>query len=602
MRRVFITALLLSLSTVLSAQITDTEIDSLQLRGKFLSPKLNSISGSSLIITAKDIQNSPALSVEEVLAHHTGIDIRRRGANGVQTDLSIRGSSFEQVLLLVNGVRMNDSQTGHNTMNLPFSKAAVARIEVIKGPAARRFGQNAYAGVINIITFGAEEKVPNLQLSAGDFNTFSADAALRFNTGRTESLVTAGHSRSDGYRHNTDYRISDIWLQQQYRLNNSRLKFQTGFQEKKMGANGFYATPAATEQYEEVQVALTSLMWEKTGENWDLNSGVFWRRAQDMYLYIRDKPEVYRNMHIGNNLGAEVNLSYNSALGTTGVGMEWIKEFLVSSNLGTRERILTQFFLQHQLNLGGWSFSPGISGSYYSNAGSYFFPGLDVEYTWNKNNRFYGNLSKVHRLPTYTDLYYISRTEQGNPELQPEAALAYEAGYEYRKTQLKWNLSLFGRETENAIDWVKATESEKWNARNIGQVTTQGAEVGMSQQFTGRFQSYSLGYTYLDNSFTQTSTFSKYALDNLRHQLTAEVVGKLAERITAQLSYRFLERVSLPSYHLLDSKITWQVKGGKIYMLANNLTNTSYTETSGVPMPGRWFHAGLEYNIDALKR
>jgi iron complex outermembrane receptor protein len=80
------------------------------------------------------------------------MDIRRRGANGVQSDVSFRGSSFEQVLLLINGIRMNDSQTGHNSLNLPVDLGDVERIEVIKGPAARRFGQNAYAGAINIIT------------------------------------------------------------------------------------------------------------------------------------------------------------------------------------------------------------------------------------------------------------------------------------------------------------------------------------------------------------------------------------------------------------------------------------------------------------------
>src|SRR5690606_1619563 len=130
-----------------SAQTKESEIDGVNIQGKFLNLPVKKINENVTVITRAQIESAPAKSVEEVLAQYTGLDIRRRGSNGVQADISLRGSSFEQVLILVNGIRMSDSQTGHNSMNLPFSLASVERIEVIKGPSARSFGQNAYAGV-----------------------------------------------------------------------------------------------------------------------------------------------------------------------------------------------------------------------------------------------------------------------------------------------------------------------------------------------------------------------------------------------------------------------------------------------------------------------
>jgi iron complex outermembrane receptor protein len=134
------------------AQEKTSDIETIEIQGKFISTPYKSANQNITVITKEEIANSPAKSIDEVLQQVAGMDIRRRGANGVQSDVSFRGSSFEQVLLLINGIRMNDSQTGHNSLNLPVDLGDVERIEVIKGPAARRFGQNAYAGAINIIT------------------------------------------------------------------------------------------------------------------------------------------------------------------------------------------------------------------------------------------------------------------------------------------------------------------------------------------------------------------------------------------------------------------------------------------------------------------
>ncbi|STC99054.1 TonB-dependent receptor [Chryseobacterium carnipullorum] len=292
------------------AQEKTTDIESIEFQGKFISTPYKNANQNITVITKEDIAHSPAKSIDEVLQQVPGMDIRRRGANGVQSDIGFRGSSFEQVLLLLNGIRMNDSQTGHNSMNIPVDMDDVERIEIIKGPAARRFGQNAYAGVINIITKTTPGKRVKISADGGDFETYGFGFNAQLGNEKFSNALQANSASSQGYMYNTDYEIRNVFYQSKLNIKNGDLKLQAGFSEKKFGANGFYASKSATEQYEETQASIVSLAHQQTFGALKLSSNVYWRRGQDMYLYDRNKPDVYRNMHIGNNVGGEVNSSY----------------------------------------------------------------------------------------------------------------------------------------------------------------------------------------------------------------------------------------------------------------------------------------------------
>jgi vitamin B12 transporter len=588
----------------ISAQQSQSDIDEVFVQGKFLNLPVSKNNENITIITKAEIEKSPANSIDELLQLNTGLDIRRRGSNGVQADVSIRGSSFEEVLILVNGVRMNDSQTGHNTLNIPFDLDSVQQIEIIKGPAAQRYGNNAYAGVINIITKPLAEKSVKISAEGGDFKSYDLGANANIGNEKFSNLIQVHSSASEGYRHNTDYKINNFYYQNNLKIKNGDLSFQAGFSEKKYGANGFYATPAATEQYEETQASVVSVSGHQTYNKWDFNSNISWRRGQDMYVYIRDKPSVYRNLHLGNNISGEFNTAYHSSLGVTGLGVELRKEILVSNNLGNRNRFVSQVFLEHNFSLlnDKLALSPGVSYANYSKEGNFFYPGLDAGYTFNEHNKIYGNISKVHRVPTFTDLYYKSPVEQGNPDLKPESAISTEIGYQYKMNNLVAKTSFFTRDSNNLIDWAKDTPSSPWMARNIGKVSLKGVEVEVKQQFSGFFKSYSLGYTYLDNQRKDgTNLFSRYNLDNLKHQFVATLENKFFGNFTNELTYRYNERVNLGSYNLLDEKLNYNLKDFSVYVLINNLTNSSYVETSLVPMPGRWFHIGLSYKINFSK-
>ena len=596
MKKLILALSVLAFQQNLLAQNQEKEIDEVNLQGRFLSIPYNDVNENVTVITKQQIQNSPATSIDELLQFHSGLDIKRRGSNGVQSDITIRGSSFEQVLILVNGIRMNDSQTGHNTFNLPFDISAVERVEIMKGSSAKLYGQNVYAGVINIVTKSSSEEQVTIKAQGGDFKTYDLSASATFGSEKFTNLFTISNGASDGYRFNTDYQIRNFFYQNKLKLNDGSLSLQAGFSEKKFGANGFYASPTAINQYEETQASVVSLQYQQRFDKLSVNSSVYWRRGQDMYLFIRQNPSYYRNMHIGNNVGGTVNATYESSLGTTGIGVDYRKEFLVSSNLGDRERDVTQVFFDHQFKFFNQKLevNPGASWANYSGQ-NFFYPGMDFGFIFNPNHKVFGAVSKGFRIPTFTDLYYVSPAEIGNPNLVPESAISSELGYRFQNEKILAKVSGFIRNTNNGIDWLKETPESPWKAENVGKIHLKGFETEFKHQLLS-FLNYRLGYTYLDNQY-KNEELSRYALQNLRHQFVAQVDVKFLKYFSNQLIYKYSERVNLGSYNVLDEQINFRYKDLNFYVLINNLTNTKYVETNLVPMPGRWFHVGFTYQI-----
>jgi len=155
------------------------------------------------------------------------------------------------------------------------------------------------------------------------------------------------------------------------------------------------------------------------------------------------------------------------------------------------------------------------------------------------------------------------------------------------------------RNSDNSIDWVKNDPSGTvWYARNVGAIKTKGIEAELNYTITNALR-YTIGYTYLDSKYQKSDEYvSRYILDNLRHQLISKLETKFLNGFTNELVYRYNERVSQGSYHLLDEKLSYGKKAYSVYVLVNNLTNTKYTEAFGVKMPQRWFHIGFSYTIN----
>lgn len=554
------------------------------------------------IISFDYIKNSPASNVSDLLQEITGIDVRRRGVSGVQGDLYIRGGGFDQTLLLVDGMKMDDAQTGHHTLNMILPLYLIERIEVIKGPAARIFGQNAFNGAINIVTkdVTGEKKQIDLSLkeiSYGSFEQKNISAVTKIITNKAKSLISFSNNTSDGYRHNTDYKRNNYFVKTSLNLKSSPIDVIASFTENKFGANGFYASPSATEQYEETQASLLGVSTTINSEKLSIKPRLYWRRGQDEYIYIRDNPSVYRNLHKTNKVSAELSGSYFSNSGVTGFGIDLSTVNISSNNLGEHDRTTVNLFVDHTFKLFDEKLvlSPGIAVSYFSDMSFHSFPGIDLGYNINSNFKLYSNIGKTFRIPTYTDLYYSDRTTIGNENLNPESATSTELGFKYNTSNFKISGAFFNRKAKNIIDYVKENENDLWNAVNIGSLKTTGFELDFRYNFQN--QNYlNLGYTNInDNNYVTNINYSKYSLNSLKHHFTSKLNLNYIRNVNHSFVYKYAERSDKSNYNVLDSKIMYK-KGLFIYV--NNILDEVYSETNLVPMPGTSFLVGISIGID----
>jgi len=554
------------------------------------------------VISSNYIKNSPANNVSDLLQEITGIDVRRRGVGGIQGDLYIRGGGFDQTLLLVDGMKMDDIQTGHHTLNMILPLYLIERIEIIKGPAARIFGQNAFNGAINIVTKDVVGEIGKAdfrvnEISFGSFEQKNISASTKIITSKVKTLISYSGNRSDGYRHNTDFKKNNYFFKSSIKSNEFPVDIIASFTENKFGANGFYASPSATEQYEETQASLIGLSTSIKSEKLIISPKLYWRRGQDEYIYIRDNPSVYRNLHKTNKVSAELSGSYFSNSGVTGFGIDLSIVNISSNNLGEHHRNTVSAYIDHTFKLFDEKLvvSPGISASYFSDMSFHSFPGIDLGYNLNSSFKLYSNIGKTYRIPTYTDLYYSDRTTIGNENLNPESATSTELGFKYDTSNLKITGALFNREAKNIIDYVKENENDLWSAVNIGSLKTTGFELDFRYNFKNQ-NYFNLGYTNIkDNNYVTNINFSKYSLNSFKHQLVSKLNLSYLKNISHSIVYKYLERSDNSNYSVLDSKIIYK-KGLFIYV--NNLLDTVYSETNLVPMPGRNFLVGISIGID----
>ena len=541
------------------------------------------------IITAEVIEDSPATNLAELLQQEAGIDIRRQGIYGMQADLYIRGGSFDQTLLLIDGIKVEDPQTGHHTLNIALPLEVIKRIEIIKGPAARIFGQNAFTGAINIVTKTNGDLKNNVGFQLGSYNQQHATATLGKSLDNTNVMGHASINSSEGYRYNTDFQNQNYFLKSSFNTKTTPIDVIATFSERKFGGNQFYAIDAK-EQYEETQSSLVGISTIIKRGDLKISPQLYWKRNQDMYLYIRNNPSVYRNLHISNKVGIQINSSYSSSFGVTGFGIDVAKVKMNSNRLGNRERWMGNFFLEHRFSLldNKLDVTPGVAVNYFSEFDFNAFPGIDLGYRINDSFRVYANAGYTYRVPTYNDLYYVGRQDIGNENLVPERAISEEIGLKYFGDKLTASVAFFNRDSDNLIDYTKENEDDKWQSNNLKRLNSNGIEAQLSSPFKlGQYtQSLSLGYTYLNEDLgTVKSNFSKYVINSLNQHLTANIKTQFSKNFSQSVVYKFADRANGENYSVVDVQLKLMINTLELTLTGNNIFNASYIETGIVPMP-----------------
>ena len=603
----------ISASAQMNGDTTKVEIEEIIIQANRLQLPVSESSNTINIITRQQLENTPVHSVSEALQHVAGLDIRQRGVHGVQADVSLRGGTFDQVLILINGVKMADPQTGHHAMNLPLNMDNIERIEILKGPAARIYGANAFAGAINIVTRTPDKAFVNINLEGGQNSLGSVSVSAALPKGDFNQYFSFGRHFSDGYRFNSDYDISNYFYQAEYKIDaTQKLDMMGTFSEREFGANRFYGGTSEfwKDQYEEVQTSLFNIGHQKVSDKFAIKTRFNWRRNQDEYLLKRAEPTFYRNLHISNVLTVESHADFYSKAGATGVGVELSSVYLRSNNLGKRDRRIATLFLEHRASFlnGKIDVTPGIAISQYSDFGTHIFPGIDVGYKISTGVKLFGNMGYTWRIPTFTDLFYEDAGNLGNENLAPESSLSYEFGVKYDAAGIRANLSWFLRDGTDLIDWTKAADTLQWQPNNIAGLTMMGIDASLDFNPTARLgkdffvKNIRLGYTYIDAEVPENIIgISRYVLENLNHQFTAGIDYRIGGNLYHNISYRYVDRATMDDYSLIDTKLYWKAKNYSIYLAANNILDVEYFETNLVQMPGTWIYGGVKIRLDYSK-
>jgi len=575
------------------------KLDEVIIRSSRIDIPFSENSRNIRVISRNDLISMNVVNLIEIFQKISGIDVRQRGVNGTQADLYIRGGTFDQTLLLVDGFKLDDPQTGHHSLNLIIPIQLIERVEVIKGSAARVFGQNAFTGAINIVTIDPAKSKSKIKFLKGSYNQNHFQGLLGNNILKSNSFSYYSYNESDGYRYNTDYINKEFFFKKKIFLKKIPLNFLSYFSDRKFGANGFYASPDATDQYEETQGSLVGLNSIINKNNLIIKPKVYWRRNQDKYIYVRNNPSIYRNLHLNNKIATSLDFSLLSNFGITGLGFEYSKIYLRSNNLGNRNREISNAFIEHLFYLFDSKIDLTIGGSYnkYSDFGNYFYPGIDLGVKLFKNVKFYSSFGSTFRIPSYTDLFYQDKTTIGNTKLVPESAKNYELGFRLYKNKMLYNISFFKRNSENLIDYVKDDIEDLWQARNISSLNTIGAELDISGSLTesGKHK-YNIGYTFIENSkFNSKLSFSKYAINSLKHHLIMNLNSYLNPSLIANISYRFLKRIDDDSYNIMDLSLIYNLSKWKFTLSSYNIFNQVYYETNLVPMPKNNSSFSIEY-------
>ncbi|MCK5856399.1 MAG: TonB-dependent receptor [Bacteroidales bacterium] len=598
------------------------------------------------VVGRQELQSAPIETVQDVLNNLSQIDLRQRGNNDVQADVSIRGGTFDQVLVMLNGVNITSPQTGHHNLDLPISFDQIERIEILNGAGSQSYGANAYSGVINIITRNAYKNEVNLKLVAGDFGLYNLGASASIVGQKHSQFIAINRDASSGYMENTDFARTSLYYNGRYRLKKSFFEWQASAAQKEFGSQSFY-TAKYPNQFEETQSALASLKYQSYGML-STQTNVYWNLHSDRFELFRNNekaPSWYKNhnYHLTTVMGGNSKVIYKSKFGKSTIGIDVRYEHIASNVLGiptgdtidalfnpggfyTKEdaRTNTALSLEQIFNLGRLSMIAALTvnaNTAYGNLGLY--PGLDFNYRFRRNWKINASFYKTMRLPTFTDLYYAGPTNIGNPELLPEEAMNLDVGASFHKGIVKASITSFNSLGKNNIDWARTSDTLKWQPMNVTQVETYGIDaqvklyLGKLKSNTFFIKNISLQYTFINKGALENDYESRYVMDYLRHKLVLGIHHRVYKNISASWKIRYQKRngdymhwdadakqdILTPygAYTLVDARIYWKLKGWTIFADVKNIFNIQYIDYGNVYQPGRWFSVGVKKSFNFKK-
>jgi iron complex outermembrane recepter protein len=527
----------------------------------------------------------------DVLKLDPSLDLAERAPNGVQADLSIRGSSFGQVLILLNGQRLSDPQSGHHNMDVPIPLESISRIEVMRGSGSALYGSDAVAGVINIITAPPETTELRLRTAVGSDGINQERASLGIAGRKLSEQLSFSRDFSSGFRPDRDYRNLDFTSITRLVSSLGTGTLNLAYMDHPFGADQFYGNFNSWEDTKTWFAGVQQAIGQKT------TASFAFRRHSDLFVLYRDEPQIFTNHHSDESWQAAVRRREQLSAGTTVFyGVEGVHESIVSNNLGDHERSRAAAYGAVDLRmLKRFSLTLSAREEVYRKWSAAFTPSVAGGVWLSHVLKARASTSRAFRVPSYTDLYYHDPANVGTPGLRPERAWTYEGGFDWiPSARVRGELTVFERRERDGIDYYRPTPDSIYRALNIQNLNFRGVEASLA--FTpSRTHTFDLRYTALHG---QQDTIpigtTKYTFNYPVNS------GVFSWQITPKGNFLFRTRVGALDRRGRDPYALWDAYAalphGRVhpFLQMTNLANTSYQEVLGVPMPGRTIVGGVE--------
>ena len=606
-------------------------LDSVSVTAARLPVPLHKNTRTVMLMDSLTIASAPADNINDLLKYALGVDVRQRGAMGMQTDISMRGGTYNQIAILLNGIDISDPQTGHNSADFPVNLADIDHIEVLEGPAARGHGASSMVGAINIVTKYSGESSATLNLEGGSFKYANANATGMLKGKHVHNMLSAGYQRSDGFNRNaagglnSDFSAFKAFYHGNADLPGATLEWQAGASLKDFGSSTFYS-PKYDDQFEHTFKTFSAIRAEGKGAL-HFTPQVYWTHGEDRFELFRGAAGKYPfNYHKTNVAGADFHLGFDSRIGRSTFGAGARHEAIRSTNLGEKlakpdgvyvkglARTVITAFAEHSVTLDRLTASAGVTAAYNTGSaeGVRFYPGVEMNLRLTNTLRIYGSYNASYRLPTFTELYYSVGGHLADPNLKAEKLHAFEGGLKFLGSGIRAVATVYYNRGHDIIDWIQevsAGDDAPWTSVNHTTLNTFGQEATLQLSFgelTGNrkffVRSLNLGYSHISQDKDTKEGFrSLYSMEYIRHRVTAQADFRIAEGLTANISFRYVDRATgsalIKPYSLLDAKLSYSRPVFEVYLRANNLLNKQYYDFGDIPQPGLWFMAGVRLTL-----
>jgi iron complex outermembrane receptor protein len=550
--------------------------------------ELGSVTRSVTVITREQIEQLPVQSVADVLRLTGAVDVRARGEHGVQSDFSIRGAGFGQMLVLVDGVRLNDAQSGHHNGDIPVPLDAVDRIEILYGPGSSLYGADAFGGTVNVITRRGAVP-PSLVVQGGSFGFASARGEAGGRQGRVTETLAASADRSSGFTTDRDFKTTIVRSRTAI---GDASSVTVAYLWKGFGANNFYGGNAPSREWTN-QTLITADHRLGAAAGWTFGSEASYRTHGDHFVFNELQPALSDNRHRTHEiLGSATASRPTKANGSFTAGVEGGGNWIRSTGLGNHDlRRISAFGEWRQQFSGRTQIDASLRADRYSEFGSSWSPSIGAGWWPSSIVRLRASAGRAFRVPTFTERYYSDPANLARADVGPETSWSGEGGADLFLAR-GWLLqaTLFDRSDRNVIDWLRPTVADRWQTYNVRHVTTDGIELSARRSFSGG-AFVQAGYTYLNLDADAVNQLSKYLLDYAPHSLvvsgSAPIVAGL--RVAPRVEFRRRTRsTGNAQYTLIDLRLARRITPMlDVAVDGTNLLDREYEEVAGVAMPGR---------------